>query len=77
MAEINCRSRRSPSCLHGKPEERIYGKGASQDEDGTWDGESVVCDACYIAMGQPSIPVEHPHAPGFGASIDQGDPRDA
>lgn len=24
-------------------------------DDGTFNGESVICDACYIAGGQPSL----------------------
>ena len=26
-------------------------------EDGTYDGSSVICDACYMTLGQPSVPV--------------------
>ena len=75
MGEIRCRSRISANCYEGKEETLVYGKGGSQTEDGTWDGQTVVCDPCYIGIGQPSIPIEHPDAPAFGASIDQGDPR--
>ena len=48
---IRCRSRASDECYDGKPEAAIYEDG--QEDDGTWDGETVVCDACYIAIGQP------------------------
>lgn len=48
---VNCRSRVSSHCYHGRPESAVYEDG--QDEDGTWDGSTVICDACYIAIGQP------------------------
>lgn len=53
---IACRSRKSPNCYHGKPtaETSMDPEGPGQSEDGTWDGESVVCDACYIAEGMPT-----------------------
>lgn len=71
MAAIKCRSKKSASCYDGKPEEQIYGEDG-QSSDGTWDGQSVVCDACYIAVGQPSVPVDHPEAGRFGARIEGG-----
>lgn len=74
MAAIRCRSKKTDRCLDGKPESSVYGDGTMAD-DGTWDGQTVVCDSCYLGLGQPGIPVDHPDAPGFGASIDQGDPR--
>lgn len=51
MTMIKCRSRESSVCYHGQPEERVYEN--TQAEDGTFDGETVICDACYIAIGQP------------------------
>lgn len=51
---INCRSRKSPDCYHGKPTAEIMDpEGDGMAEDGTWDGETVLCDACYIAEGMP------------------------
>jgi hypothetical protein len=52
---INCRSRKSPNCEHGKPiaETAMDPEGDGMAEDGTWDGETVLCDACYIAEGMP------------------------
>jgi len=52
---IVCRSRKSSSCYHGRPtaETEMDPDGYGMSEDGTWDGESVVCDACYIAEGMP------------------------
>lgn len=51
---INCRARGvSPACYHLREERRVYPDGA--EDDGTYresDG-SVVCDPCYIALGQP------------------------
>jgi hypothetical protein len=71
MAEIRCRSKKSLDCYDGKEEATIYGEDG-QEEDGTWDGESVVCDACYIAIGQPSVPVDSPGARNFGRTIEGG-----
>lgn len=53
---INCRVKKSPNCYHGKPtaESAMDPEGDGMQEDGTWDGESVVCDACYIAIGMPT-----------------------
>ena len=56
MKPIRCRSRVSESCYDGKDEQGVYGEdGDGQDSDGTWDGESVICDPCYIALGQPLV----------------------
>jgi hypothetical protein len=32
----------------------IYDSDEGMADDGTWDGETVVCDSCYIALGQPT-----------------------
>jgi hypothetical protein len=50
---IRCRAKVSASCYHDRPETGVYPDGA--DDDGTWresDG-TVVCDPCYVALGQP------------------------
>lgn len=54
--KIVCRSKKSPNCYDGRltAETSMDPEGPGQSEDGTWDGESVVCDACYIAEGMPS-----------------------
>ncbi len=47
--KIKCRAKVHPDCYDGRresPEERMR-------EDGTWDGDTVVCDACYIVLGTP------------------------
>jgi hypothetical protein len=52
---INCRVKEAKGCEHGQPT-RSSGmdpEGDGMCEDGTWDGESVVCTACYIAIGMP------------------------
>lgn len=67
---IKCRSKKSKSCYDGKSEKSIYGE-EEMESDGTWDGESIVCDACYIAIGQPSVPVNSPQAQYFGAMLEQ------
>lgn len=57
MSTIVCRAKISKSCADGRDAGPVYGK-AGMEEDGTFDGRSVVCDACYIAGGQPSLPIE-------------------
>lgn len=53
---INCRSKKSATCSHGKPtaELGMDPEGDGMQEDGTWDGETVLCDSCYIAEGMPT-----------------------
>ena len=77
---IRCRSQKSPNCYGVERDEdhpartvtSIYGPDGSMAEDGTWDGETIVCDACYIAIGQPSVDVLDPRAPFFGSQIEGG-----
>lgn len=54
--EIRCRAKISPECYDGKDEfDGIYDPdGPGMSEDGTWNGKTVVCDACYIAIGTPT-----------------------
>lgn len=52
VERITCRSRAAMDCYDGRPAAEVYPEG--QDDDGTWDGETVVCDACYIWLGQPT-----------------------
>lgn len=49
---IVCRGRVSPDCYDGESALRCYEEGDMR-EDGTWDGETVLCDPCYIALGCP------------------------
>lgn len=49
--KIACRSQLSKHCYEGMPEKPTYLEGIQ--DDGTWDGETVICDPCYIALGQP------------------------
>ena len=49
---IRCRAKVAADCYDGKAAHLIYDEG--QEDDGTWDGQTVVCDACYIALGQPT-----------------------
>lgn len=52
MSAIQCRAKVTPGCLHGLDERQIYDD--PQTQDGTYvNGAGVICDACYIAMGQP------------------------
>ncbi len=54
---INCRRQVSDECKHGAPiaDSGMDPEGAGMSEDGTWDGESVVCDVCYITIGMPTL----------------------
>jgi len=52
--KIVCRARKSKSCYHGRECLPLYGEDTMAG-DGTYDGESVICDACYIAGGQPAV----------------------
>lgn len=61
--QIACRSHASRACYHGRDAGPIYGYPALEpdvravaeayESDGTFDGGTVICDACYIAIGQP------------------------
>lgn len=57
MSAIRCRAQVTPSCeqLRGLTQEAVYG--GTQSEDSTWrpSDDTVVCTACYIALGQPSL----------------------
>lgn len=53
---IKCRAQISPACYHGRYERAVYGD-LDMGEDGSFDGSTVICDACYLALGQPSVPV--------------------
>lgn len=50
---IKCRSRVSQACYHGRATGEVYEMPSGMADDGTWNGSSVICDACYIAIGQP------------------------
>lgn len=48
---IRCRARLGDQpCYDGSPITRQIPDGARMSEDGTWDGETIVCDACYLAL---------------------------
>jgi hypothetical protein len=67
--QIVCRAKVSKGCLDGLPTRAQFpveymGDGTldpPMPEDGTFDGESIVCDLCYLAMGCPTNE-EMPHA---------------
>lgn len=60
---IVCRARQSKSCYHGRAIAGVYPDG--MEDDGTWNGESVVCDPCYIKGGQPALPVVDERRPPY------------
>jgi len=51
---IVCRVKKSPRCYDGRSSFPLYDE-EGMAGDGTYDGESVICDACYIAIGTPSV----------------------
>jgi hypothetical protein len=60
MTTISCRALISPDCLDGQPTREQFGEDYDDDvldppmsEDGTYDGSSIVCDPCYVALGAP------------------------
>lgn len=50
MTTIKCRARVSTECFHDSESRRQFGYDAPLDEDGTFDGETIVCDPCYIKL---------------------------
>lgn len=58
---IRCRAKVHPRCYDGQPSRVQFGedfmgdgtKDPPLDEDGTYDGSSIVCDPCYVAIGAP------------------------
>lgn len=48
MHTIVCRAKLGPSCLHGQPTAVMFDEDLEMDEDGTFDGSSLVCDPCYV-----------------------------
>ena len=52
--KVVCRARRSKHCQHGRECMSVYDEDSMAD-DGTFDGESVICTPCYIAGGQPAV----------------------
>lgn len=48
--QIVCRARVSADCYHGKPTRTQFNADLPLAEDGTYDGGSIVCDACYVRL---------------------------
>jgi hypothetical protein len=55
MERIRCRARVAEACYEGRRSDGIYGRDGTMSHDGTFNGDSVVCDPCYIALGQPLL----------------------
>jgi hypothetical protein len=47
---ISCRAQVVPECYHGAPTRKQFAEDLPQSEDGTYDGSTIVCDPCYIAL---------------------------
>ena len=61
MTVIRCRARVSARCFDGQPSRKQFGEGYDENvadpplsEDGTFDGETIVCDPCYVQLGAPT-----------------------
>jgi hypothetical protein len=50
---IRCRAKISDKCFDGFPTRRQFGEDLPLSEDGTFDGTTIVCDPCYVAVGAP------------------------
>lgn len=50
MNRIRCRAQISERCLDGHPTRMQFGDDLPMAEDGTYDGQSIVCDACYVQL---------------------------
>lgn len=51
MAVIKCRAKLSPRCLDGEASGAQFGgENLPLHEDGTFDGETIVCDPCYVIL---------------------------
>lgn len=68
---VKCRAKVSPDCQDGRPllnseyfqggrtdEEALEAARGLYESDGLYDGESVICTACYVKMGMPSVDVQ-------------------
>lgn len=48
---IQCRAQISPGCNHGEPYNIASGDpDAIPADDGTWDGQTIICDPCYVTL---------------------------
>lgn len=47
---VVCRAQTHSRCLDGQPTRHAFGEDLPLAEDGTFDGESIVCDPCYIGL---------------------------
>lgn len=63
MSGVTCRARCSSLCEHGNPTMRDDGEDYPMRQDGTFmhgpkhPAGSIVCNACYVAVGMPLNPV--------------------
>lgn len=49
---VQCRARVSQFCEHGANADREHSV-----DDGSWDGHTIICTACYITIGMPGVDV--------------------
>lgn len=47
MTVVSCRAKVSSDCYDGR-DSSVYSEDNPITNDGTWDGKSVICDACYL-----------------------------
>ena len=48
--KLVCRAKISPACYDGQDGKQLFGDDWGMAEDGTYDGETIICDPCYIAL---------------------------
>lgn len=71
MHTIKCRAKLSNICLDGQPTTKQFeGQDLPLSEDGTFDGDTIVCDPCFIVI-MPYSPSGRALRPEIEEAIDQ------
>jgi hypothetical protein len=47
---IKCRAKVTDLCFDGEPTKRQFGEDLPMSDDGLWDGETIICDPCYMKL---------------------------
>lgn len=47
---VRCRAKVADACYDGKPTRLQFGEDLPMPEDGTFDGDTIVCDSCYVKL---------------------------
>jgi hypothetical protein len=76
---IRCRAKVTGECYDGDPTaKQFFGQDLPMSEDGTFDGTSIVCDACYVYLmpRTPSGRALHHELPAAIEAIHRRQERD-